>query len=165
MAAIKCIPFHAGSRFALLTPGYSYKWFIGLPNSYRLNSKKDLKAREKMVWENKGKKNSITLKSNIEIMPNITEPSNERVAKIGIKLTVKNIRIEDYECVAIVSISLYDPHTQDMIIQEKEERKFARGYNHIEFHATLGSQERIEKSDNRLLELTIATELRFQHIG
>lgn len=50
---------------------FTYKWFIGLPNAYRLNGSRCLKVKEEVMAISKHKKNS-KLELELKIYPNCT---------------------------------------------------------------------------------------------
>ena len=148
--------------FIILSPYYTYKWHIGLPDAYKLNSKAALAAHEETeAGSTRKKSNNTKLKLDFEIMPDITEPNNERVAKISVALTVENARLQEYECTAVIDLSLYDRHAGEILLQEQEVRKFA-GRSRARFLMDLGSQERIEKSANRSLEVGIRVKVQLR---
>lgn len=144
---------------------YNHKLHIGpAGNSYKLNNSKSLTAHEETTSGNlRQKNNSYTkLKLDLQIMPDITEESNKRVAKLSVMLTLENARLEEFECTAITDISLYDREAGDLIRQGREKRKFFAG--RVRFLTDLGSQERIEKSANQCLEVGIKVEVQLRRI-
>lgn len=109
-------------------------------------------------------KKNIKLKLEAKILPNLTEPSNERVAKMRVKMTVENAPLDEHNCMAITDISLQDQDTGEVLLQRREERKFAGGLNYVQFFTTLGSQERIEKFANKDLDIGVKVKLQFRRI-
>lgn len=86
-----------------------------------------------------------------------------RVAKISITLTMENARLQEYKCIAVIDLSLYDRHEGELLLQGQQVRKFA-GRNRVKILTDLGLQERIEKSANRSLEVGIRVKVHMRRI-
>lgn len=115
-----------------------------------------LNQREKSKW--------TKLKLDIQILPDYTEPNNERVAKMAVTLTVENATLEQYQCTAVADISLYDRQAGELVEQTQEERRFG-GKHVVRFMMNLGSQERIERSANQHLEVGIKVKVQLRRIS
>lgn len=149
----------------VLSPSYIYKWFIGLPNAYMLGTSKSLTAHEETTAGNQREKSKWTkLKLDIQILPDYTEPNNERVAKMAVTLTVQNATLEQYQCTAVADISLYDRQAGELVEQTQEERRFG-GKHVVRFMMNLGWQERIERSANQHLEVGIKVKVQLRRIS
>jgi hypothetical protein len=98
-----------------------------------------------------------------EILPDLSEPDNKRVAKISVALVAENAKPLEYECTAVVYITLYDRNVGEVLFEGQEVRKFA-GRNRVKLLTDLGSQERIEKSINQCLEVSLRVKLQLRRI-
>lgn len=76
---------------------------------------------------------------------------------------MENVRLEECDCIAVIDLSLYDRHVGEMLMEGKEVRKFS-GRSKIKFLRDLGSQERIERSANRSLEVGIRVKVQLKKI-
>ena len=128
-----------------LPPQYSYTWHIAG------NLKK---IQEQKLGSEKFK--GRTLCTDIELLPDYTEPNNKRMVKLKMKLALggaPDLLEHDYK--AYVSTTLYDSEASQILGQYSNSYKFADGKTFVRFLINLGSQERVEKSTSRQLEVRV----------
>ena len=147
-----------GKAFTLLTT-YRYKFFVSPPNAYKLRNSKSLTAHEEAKSED-----DTMMKLDLQILPDFTEPDGERVAKMSVALVLESGDMEGYRCTAVVNVVLYDKEAREEIFKGQERREF-NGRKSLRLMTNLGSQERIEESRNRFLDVCVSVEVQFRTIS
>lgn len=127
------------------------------PNAYKLRNSKSLRAHKE------AKNDDTTMKLDLQILPDITDSDNKRVAKMSVALSLERGDLEDYRCTAVLNVVLYDKDAREEIFKGQERREF-NGRRSLRLMTDLGSQERIEKSKNKFLDVCISVEVQFRSI-
>lgn len=135
-------------------PEYCHRWYIGDPN--KLDSNKTLRARDEMTAGSKTAKTDTKIEVDIQVLPDITEHDDKRMAKLTAKVTVRNHAFHRYQWVVTVHTTLYDPEANLGVLGDSmEERNLSSSKNHVSLLMNLAPQEKIERSQSKTLDVRV----------
>lgn len=126
-------------------------------NCYKIEKNFFEESSTDPIWTKSEKQTvkDIVLSTRLSLLPDMTNSENENKVQLKISLGILENKLVDYDCKATVNTKIVDTDSNEELEINKIERQFKNDKRNLNCIMNLVSQEKVEKSTSKTLELQI----------